>query len=169
MELLASDDQSAVRQLFRDYLDSRLATYRKLPDLDAAMAELKRSGGIQNRIWTRAIAATRKADAHPNAAMLLMPALNEMFDIVTTRTMSARTHPPAIIFYLLLLLGFGCALLAGHGMAGVTTWSWLHAGVFAVFVGLVVYVILDIEYPRMGLIRVTAFDNVLVELRESMK
>jgi hypothetical protein len=30
-------------------------------------------------------------------------------------------------------------------------------------------VILDIEYPRSGLIRVDAADQVLVELRESMK
>jgi hypothetical protein len=32
-----------------------------------------------------------------------------------------------------------------------------------------VYVIIDIEYPRLGFIRVDDFDQVLVELRESMK
>jgi len=32
-----------------------------------------------------------------------------------------------------------------------------------------VYVILDIEYPRLGFIRVDAFDRALAELRESMK
>jgi len=31
-----------------------------------------------------------------------------------------------------------------------------------------VYVILDMEYPRFGLIRVDAFDQVLIELRQSM-
>ena len=31
-----------------------------------------------------------------------------------------------------------------------------------------VYVILDIEYPRLGLIRVDAFDQALIDLRESM-
>jgi hypothetical protein len=30
-------------------------------------------------------------------------------------------------------------------------------------------VILDLEYPRLGLIRVDAADQVLVELRESMR
>jgi hypothetical protein len=34
---------------------------------------------------------------------------------------------------------------------------------------LAVYVILDMEYPRVGLIRVDAADQVLVELRDSMK
>ncbi|HVQ75688.1 MAG TPA: hypothetical protein VMT79_09145 [Candidatus Binatia bacterium] len=32
-----------------------------------------------------------------------------------------------------------------------------------------VYVIVDLEYPRFGLIRVDAFDRVLVDLRRSMQ
>jgi hypothetical protein len=34
---------------------------------------------------------------------------------------------------------------------------------------LTVYVILDIEYPRLGRIRVDAIDQVLVDLLDSMK
>ena len=37
------------------------------------------------------------------------------------------------------------------------------------FLAVALYVILDIEYPRLGLIRVDAFDQALVELRQSMK
>jgi len=32
-----------------------------------------------------------------------------------------------------------------------------------------VYVILEIEYPRLGFIRVDSFDSALVELRDIMK
>jgi hypothetical protein len=32
-----------------------------------------------------------------------------------------------------------------------------------------VYIILDLEFPRLGLIRVEAFDQALVNLRQSMK
>ena len=39
---------------------------------------------------------------------------------------------------------------------------------FALVMAFSVYVILDIEYPRFGLIRVDAFDQALVDLRESM-
>jgi hypothetical protein len=169
LDLLASDDQLPMRQMFRDYLDSRLEVYRRLPNFDAALAELKRSEELQRGIWTRAVAATRRPEAHANAAMLLLTALNEMFDITTTRTMAARTHPPTVIYYFLVLLAFGCALLAGHAMAGVKNWSWVHAFGFALFMTLAVYVILDIEFPRAGFVRLTAFDEVLVELRDSMK
>jgi hypothetical protein len=169
VDLLSPADQPETRRMFREYVDSRLAIYRRLPDVAAALVELERSGGLQTRIWARAVAGTKVPDAHPNAAMLLLPALNEMFDITTTRTMAARAHPPTVIYQLLFLLGLGCALLAGHAMAGAKTWSWLHAVGFAAFVALVTYVILEIEFPRAGLIRITSFDQVLVDLRDSMK
>ena len=79
------------------------------------------------------------------------------------------THPPSIIFVLLFGLGLGCSLVAGYGMAGSTQRSWIHMIVFAAMTAVTVYVILDVEYPRFGLIRVDAADQVLVELRESMK
>jgi hypothetical protein len=169
LDLLAADDQTALQQQFRDYLDSRVEVYRRLPNLPAALAELKRSGDLQNSIWARALPATRQPAAHPSSAMLLMPALNQMFDITTTRTMAARTHPPLIIYYLLFLLALGCALLAGHAMADVKSWSWLHAVGFAGAVAVASYVIVDLEYPRAGFIRVAAYDQVLIDLRESMK
>jgi len=33
--------------------------------------------------------------------MLLLPALNEMIDITTTRLMAARNHPPLVIYLML--------------------------------------------------------------------
>ena len=40
---------------------------------------------------------------------------------------------------------------------------------FAVVMAVSFLVILDLEFPRFGLIRIDAFDQVLVELRDSMK
>ena len=36
-------------------------------------------------------------------------------------------------------------------------------------VALTVYVILDIEYPRLGLVRIDAIDRVIVDVRAGMK
>jgi hypothetical protein len=66
-------------------------------------------------------------------------------------------------------LAIACALLAGLGMTGGRRRNWVHIAGFATIVVLTVYVTLDLEYPRLGLIRVDAFDQVLVEVRESMK
>jgi hypothetical protein len=101
--------------------------------------------------------------------MLLLPALNQMIDVTTTRTMTAQMHPPMVVFVMLFGLALAGALLAGYGMAGGKARSWLHMVGFAAVLAGAVYVIIDLEYPRLGLIRVDAFDVALVELRSSMK
>ena len=53
-------------------------------------------------------------------------------------------------------------------MTGSKVRRWFHMLGFALVMAFAVYVILDIEYPRLGLIRVDAFDQALVDLRASM-
>ena len=97
-----------------------------------------------------------------------LPALNEMFDITTTRTVAVRNHPPLAIF---ILLGACClvgSLLVGYTVAENKTRRGLHTLGFAFIMALAVYVIIDLEYPRLGLIRIDAADQVLIDLRASM-
>lgn len=47
--------------------------------------------------------------------------------------------------------------------------AWLHILGFAVITVIIIYIVLDIEYPRAGLIRLQAADHVQVELRRGMK
>ena len=54
-------------------------------------------------------------------------------------------------------------------MSGGKRRSWLHVLGFSAILAATVYVILDLEYPRLGLIRVDAADQVLVDLRQSME
>ncbi|HSB28425.1 MAG TPA: hypothetical protein VLE19_11250 [Pyrinomonadaceae bacterium] len=170
LDLLAPDQQPEMRRRFRDYLDSRLAVYRAAPDIERAKSELAESEVMQKEIWKAAVPATLQVNAHPEAAKLLLPALNDMFDITTTRTMAMRIHPPLIIFALLYLLALVCSVLAGYGMAVSKKRSWLHIISFALVAVFSVFVVLEIEYPRSGFMSLASrYDQVLLDLRESMK
>lgn len=168
LELLPGKDQPEMRALFRQYLDARLEAYRKIPDLVAVQAALDRGAVLQETIWKQAVELGRREDAHPDAGKLLLPALNAMIDITTTRTMAAYHHPPAAIYAMLYGLALASALLAGYGMAGGASRNWLHAIGYPAVLAIAVYLILDIEFPRLGLIQVDTVDRALVELRESM-
>lgn len=168
IDLLPPSAQPAMRDLFRQYLDSRLDTYRKMPDMSAAMAELDHTAKLQTEIWNVAV-GNSKGEGGNIIAVTLIPALNEMFDIVTTRTMAAHTHPPSVVFVMLGFLACASAFFAGHGMSGSKTRSWVHIIGFAAVLAVTVFVILDLEFPRLGLIRVDDFDQVLIDLRKSMK
>jgi hypothetical protein len=87
----------------------------------------------------------------------------------TTRTVAAETHPPAIVFVMLLVLVMASSFLAGEAMATGKYHGWLHMLCFAAVMTVAVYVILDFEFPRLGIIRIDKFDRVLVDVRASMK
>lgn len=169
IDLLPETAQPPLRDLFRQYVDSRIRVYRALPDVDAATAELARSAKLQRDIWQAAVSAGQTEGVPTTASMLLLPALNQMIDITATRAMATQVHPPAIVFVMLFALALVASLLAGYGMAGRRQRSYIHMIGFAAVTATVVYVIADLEYPRLGLIRVEAFDRALLELRSSMQ
>ncbi len=168
LALLPGDAQPELRDLFKRYLDARLATYVDTENTAATQAKIAESEAIQDQIWAKALAASQRPGVATIAGMLLLPALNEVFDIRTTRLMARENHPPLIVDILLGGLSLVGAFLVGYGMSDHKTRSWLHTVIFAAVLSFSLYVIVDLEYPRIGLIRVDAVDRVLVELRQSM-
>lgn len=168
VDLLPADTQPALRDLFKRYVDSRLEIYSNLQDIEATSAEFQHSNALQSEIWNRAVAAcNEKRD--PAATTLVIDALNTMFDITTTRAAAARMHPPLVVFALLFLLALASAFVAGHGMASAATAPWLHMLTFAAMISASVYLVLDLEYPRAGFVRIDGFDQTLADLRRSMR
>ena len=82
---------------------------------------------------------------------LLLPALTDLFEVRLTRARAALIHPPAIVFAMLVALTLTAATLVGYDMARGKTRNWLHIVGFAVVMTLTVHVIVDVEYPRLGM------------------
>ena len=167
LDVLAADAQPKLREAFRRYTDSRIAVYRTFSTsgLEAARAESARSAALQQEIWTQAVAACR---AVPSATVVVLPALNAVFDIASTRLASTQMHPPGIVYVVLALISLVCGFLAGYEMGATEVPSRSHMIVLALVLSFTFYVILDFEYPRLGLIRIDDFDNLLVQARASM-
>ena len=169
IDLLPASAQSKLRETFREYVDARIATYRKLPDLAAARTELAHSQALQSEIWNQSVAAIKMPDARPSLELVIMPALNQMFDITTVRVFATYMHPPMIVYAMLVGLALVSALLAGYQTAGEKHYDLVHQIGFAAIVAFTLFVILDIEYPRSGWVRLDAIDQALVNVRAGMK
>jgi hypothetical protein len=168
LDLLPAREQPALRDLFRRYADTRIRVWQQVTDADAFATELAATQQLQDDIWSRAVAACRK-ESDPAGPLLVVPALNDMIDITTSRTVAARTHAPLAVLALLFGVALLSALLAGFAMSVATRRPVLHMILFATVTAVTVYMILDLEFPRIGLIRVGAADQALVEVRQSMK
>jgi hypothetical protein len=160
--------QQELRDLFRSYLDVRIYRYKNLENPDQAAVMAKKESALQGQIWAKSVTATSSPASPPSAAMLMLPALNDMIDITTTRSVAAQNHPPRIIFIMLSGLSLLSALLAGYGMSSGRR-SLLHVISYAAALSITVFVILDLEHPRHGLIRIDNADRVLIELQQGMK
>jgi hypothetical protein len=168
LDLLPAAAQPALRMKFRAYTVSRMAVYGALPDIAASDAHAARAVKWQTEIWTDSLAALRNAP--PQASLLLIPALNDMIDITTTRAVALRTHTPPVILVVLVVLTLVCSLLVGYGLAGGKSLATnLHMIGFAVMMTLTVYVILDLDHPRVGLIRLDYVDQAFADLLAGMK
>lgn len=171
VDLARPEAQPALRDLFRRYADARVQAYRLFANRkDAAGAEAFRqldvATALQGDLWASAVTGT--AGQGPAVGMLLGP-LNDMFDIFTERRAALSVHPPLPIFGLLAFLSLVCAALAGFGQARGKSGGRLHGIAFAAIVAGVTYVILDLEFPRVGLIRIDAADALIQQAREAMK
>ncbi len=167
LDVLPPEAQPAIRAKFREYVDARIAVYEALPDIARALEHLSRANDLQREIWALAVPATQAASG--SAPMLVLQSLNAMFDISNTRTWATKIHPPAVVYVMLTLLALGCSLIAGHGMSLAPKRNLLHMFTFAFVFSATVFVIIDMEFPRLGIFRVSEFDQVIIDVRRGMQ
>jgi hypothetical protein len=167
LDVLPESAQPGVRDAFRRYTDSRITVYRTFSTvgLEAARTEAARSTALQQEVWTAAVAACREL---PSATVVVLPALNAVFDIAATRIAATQMHPPPVVYVVLALIALVCGFLVGFEMGATAVPSRIHMAVLALVLAFTFYVILDFEYPRLGLIRIDDFDQLIVQIRASM-
>lgn len=164
LSTLPTSDQQALKKDYLEYIESRLALYNAIPDFKKIESELAKFKLIQNKIWRDAIIATKRSSS-PMTAMLVLPSINTMFDIANTRTAYSNLHPHILIFILLITVAVLSAFLAGYGMAGKEKWQSLHVLVYLIITTITIYIIIDLEYPRLGFLKESSFDSVLIDVK----
>ena len=168
VDLLPPAVQVPVREAFRAYMDALVSGYQNPEASGAVLREGRALKHAQDVLWARAVAACLGPGGE-QARILLLPSLNQSFDAVQMEYLNRRIHPPVIIYVMLGMAALAAAVFGGMGLAGGTTRNWSHIVGFAATIAIAVWVIVELEYPRIGLIRVTGFDETLMELRESMR
>lgn len=169
LDLLPQGSQDVLRPVFRRYVEARLATHWMVDrDEDKAWAEYQKSVALQNEIWRLALEGARESGS-PAVLTLTLSAINEMIDITTTRLAAMRNHPPPVIYGMLVIVALASSFLSGMAMAKSPLRPWPHILAFTLVISATVFVILDIEHPRRGFVKIGISDQVMMELLDSMK
>ncbi len=162
IDVAPADAQPALREAFTRYVAARVTAYRHVNDEAAFRAGLNNASLISREIWGLAVAAGHRADALPATDIILLPAINAMIDVTATRAAMMLMHPPAAIPVMLIILALISAVLVGVGFTDTRRREWVHSLSFAAIMTATITITIDLEYPRVGLIRVDGFENAII-------
>ena len=167
LDVLLPDDRAAIRSRMRDWLDVALTTSQFVQDpakLNAALAEADRA---QNDVWGLTVAAAERKQQPELVAFVLAPQ-NDWIDLTTTRLAVSNLGSPPMVLPTVSLLALLASVLAGFNMPQRTAGRPLHMLAFAGAIALSIYIIMDLDEPRTGLINVNAIDQTMIELRKNI-
>lgn len=121
------------------------------------------AGEISTKIWS--VATTyAKVDPITTKTSELIPALNAMIDITTTRRAAGEATIPDSIMYFLFTLCICSAFLLGYDRKN--NFDWIVVIGFAIMLSATVFTIIDLDRPRSGLINMDVPNQKIVELLE---
>jgi hypothetical protein len=163
-DLLASNDRDAVRALFRRYVDGLNEATSSFSDRQAFVRVLDTLVDVQNQLWQASVGSAKRAgDVVPT---LVLPPLNRAFDLSGARLMAALTHVQPSLVGFLWVLAVLSAVVVGHSQAVIRTTDLAYVVIYSAVITLAFYVILDLDFPSFGLIRLG--EDFMVQFRASL-
>ncbi|MDD5209264.1 MAG: hypothetical protein PHV36_07760 [Elusimicrobiales bacterium] len=151
LDLLPPAAGAKLKPLLRDYTAARTEEYKVIRNTEDHARAREHTAGLKKALWKEALEICRK-ETYPQAAQLLLPALNETFDGADSREFMRQIHPPRAVYGLLFAIAMLSATLAGHRMADKKGRSWLHRLSFAAATAITIFVTLNLEHPLFGLL-----------------
>lgn len=154
LQLLPTPEDTEIANILREYVNVRVQygtignDPRRLESLSEDTARL------QKKFWARAVAYGQK-DPNPVTVGLLLQSLNQTIDLESARRMAFQNHVPESVIYVNAVVGILAALLVGYTFGLNGRRQIFSMCVLSLAITLVLALIIDLDRPRRGFIRVS--------------
>ena len=172
---LDGEGARTLQAALKDYVRARIELYRMPNDFSVwtgtevwSQEQQDKTQKLKTATWNAMAAACPPTNFRASCALALT-GLNSAFEAARARAGAAEKHPPQIIYIVLFGLGLGSSLLAGFSMAAAKSRSWIHMITFAAALTLTLYLITDLEFPRLGFVDIATFDHFLIDVHHQMQ
>jgi hypothetical protein len=153
-QLLPAPAGPEIEGLLRQYVNIRVQ-YGTAGNNLARLEDLNRqTARLQTEFWTRT-AAYAQQDPNPVRVGLLLQSLNQAIDLAEARWMAFQNHVPESVIYVNAAVGLLSATLVGYSFGVNGRRNIFSMFMLAVSITLVLAVIIDLDRPRSGYIRVS--------------
>ena len=162
-DMYSDSDRNLLRADLKNYLETRIDYYAVGRNEDLIKNSLERADSISKIIWSRATKLSRDLNNRV-ASEQMIPSLNSMIDVVTTREAARRASVPKMILTVLCLLILVSAFLSGYGSKSLER-NKVLVFAFAFITTLALYLVVDLDKPRQGFVNLNSTEELLVNLR----
>jgi hypothetical protein len=150
-DMYPEPERTGFRKELKEYLQARieyLSVEKRKEILDPIKTNL---ANAEHALWARANRLSNN-DTDMMPGILMLPALNEMFDTAIGNNYCELQRVPETIVLMLFILAFVSAFFVGYISADNTKLDKYVVTGFCFLSSLVIYIILDLDRPRRGLI-----------------
>jgi hypothetical protein len=154
------------RKDFKNYVETRIGFFDAGADIEKTLAALDKTEKIYLLIWNRAAFLSQDRENFVRSGQMI-PALNAMIDIVSERTAASKIKVPELILWILFYLCFVVSFIMGYSLRSKTDWVVIIG--FSLVISLAIFLILDLDRPRRGVITAAKAQQQIVDLRKMFK
>lgn len=164
-DLYPDSDRIVFRSDLKNYLQARIDNITAGADITKQIKADKQASLYALRLWGHALQFSQK---NPSVIISgqMIPAINEMFDDATTNTYSERMRVPESIVIMLFILLLISAFFIGYISVGKGRFDWFTGAGFCLLSALVLFITLDLDRPRRGLIQLDTSHQAIISLMD---
>jgi prepilin signal peptidase PulO-like enzyme (type II secretory pathway) len=162
--LLPAPEGSEIASLLRQDIDVRVQYGTASSDLAPLEGLNAQTTRLQNELWARAV-EYGKNDPNPMRTGLLLQSLNQVIDLESAQRMAFQNSVPKSVIYVNGIVGLLAAMLVGYTFGLNGRRQIFPTFVLAVAITLVLALIIDLDRPRSGFIRVS--QQPMIDLQHS--
>jgi hypothetical protein len=168
--LLPAPEKRQVSDLLRRYVDVRLELYGSGEDPQKRAKAIADSERMRGELWAQAdVLSEKRPDSVPVG--LFVQSLNDTFDLRARRLVARDDHVPPTVLFVLFLATVTVMALVGYGNGLYGRRNFVVTTLLSFLVAAVTLVILDLDRPERGFIRVSqdSMQRLQQELRRSVE
>lgn len=159
-DLYPEEERKAFRNDFKQYLEERIQYFN-----NGVTSESGPKVDYGKKLWDRAVRLSFNSDYFV-AAQQMLPALTTMLDANTTRLIGEISRVPDSIVWMLFIIAVVSAFYLGYSSVGKGRIDWFVTTGFCVLTCVIIFITLDLDRPRRGLIQLTTSEKAMIDLRK---
>ena len=165
-DLYPDSSKTLFRRDFKLYVEARISYYQAGAEVKEVLKADSLSQEIASRLWKRA-STLSKNPANLAATQQMIPALNNMIDIITSRSSGEKAKVPESIILMLFFLAMIIAFYGGYSEGRKGKMDWVVQLGFCLLVSLVILFTLDLDRPRRGFVNLDISNQTIIDLRRN--